>query len=84
MPIPHAKLPRGSAGRIPNVKNTAPKITNRRFRCTHDFIKSQIPAKQNTAPIQTRGSNKTSKTPIDLLPPPEVQTAVVMHKNTKI
>jgi hypothetical protein len=83
-PIPQANQPKGKAGSTPKKKNIAPNITILRFRCTHDFIINPIPVKQNTAPSQTRGSNNTSKNPIDLLPPPDAQMAVVMHSNTKI
>ncbi len=84
IPIPHANLPKGKTGSIPKKKNAAPNITNRRFRRTHDLIKSPIPVKQKIALTQTRGNNKTSKTPVDLLPPPSAQIAVVVNSNNNI
>ena len=83
-PIPVAYLPKGNAGSIPKAKKAAARNRSLIFRHTHDFIKSPIPVKQKITLTQTRGNNKTSKTPIDLLPPPAAQIVVAMHSNTKI
>jgi hypothetical protein len=81
-PIPQANLPNGNAGSIPKKKNTAANESNRTFRLTHDFIRSPDPIVQKIAAIQTRGNSRTSKKPIDLLPPPpEAQTESVINSS---
>jgi hypothetical protein len=67
MLIPLAKSPKGSISTTPNAKNIKTRDTSRRVRRTQDFIKSARPKTQKMAPIQTRGSNHTSKKPSGLL-----------------
>jgi hypothetical protein len=69
-PIPLAKFPRGNAGRTPKEKNTIAINNNRTLLFVHAFARSPAPSTQKIAEIQTRGKSKTSKNPIDLLPPP--------------
>jgi hypothetical protein len=84
-PIPHANLPRGNAGSIPKAKKAAARNRSLIFRHTHDFIKSPNPIKQKIALTQTRGNNKTSRNPIDLLPPSlSAQAIVAISSNTVI
>jgi hypothetical protein len=83
-PIPDANLPNGNTGSTPKAKNAAPRNISLKFRSVHDFIKSPNPVKQKIALTQTRGNNKISRNPIDLLPPPLPAKTIVVISNNAI